>query len=45
MEELDYWSEHPDYPLEDWKYEVQSNDTRMGYWEWVQSEIEAAKGA
>lgn len=37
-----YWSENPDYPVEDWKYEVQNNDTRQGYWDWVESQIEAA---
>lgn len=32
-----YWSEggHPDYPVEDWQFEVTNGDTRMGYWEWV----------
>ena len=30
-----YWGEHPEFPLEDWKYEVRNDDTRAGYWEWV----------
>lgn len=30
-----YWKEHPDHPVEDWKYEVINDDTRQGYWEWV----------
>lgn len=34
------WGSHLDYPLEDWKYEVTNNDTRMGYWNWVESKIE-----
>jgi hypothetical protein len=29
------WSEHPDFPSEDWRYQVQSGDTRLGYWDWV----------
>ena len=32
-----YWQgQHPDYPVEDWQYQVQNGDTRMGYWEWAQ---------
>ena len=30
-----HWAEHPDYPVEDWREEVQADDTRLGYWEWV----------
>lgn len=29
------WDEHPTYLLVDWKYEVASDDTRLGYWDWV----------
>lgn len=32
--------ENPKYPVEDWKYEVQSNDTRLGYNEWVSNKTE-----
>ncbi len=35
-----YWSEHPDYPVEDWQYEVANGDTREGYWKWVEHKIE-----
>lgn len=35
--------EHPDYPKQDWKYEVNNGDTELGYWNWAfsrnQSEI------
>ena len=31
----DYWGERPGHPIDDWKYEVRNDDTRMGYWEWV----------
>lgn len=34
------WSEHPEWPVEDWKTEVENNDTRAGYWDWVASQIE-----
>lgn len=29
----DPWVEHP--RLEDWKYQVANNDTRLGFWEWL----------
>lgn len=29
------WGENPHYPLVDWAWEVQNDDTRLGYWEWV----------
>lgn len=31
----DYWGEHPEYPLADWQYEVENDDTRLSYWQWV----------
>lgn len=34
-----YWGEHPEYPLNDWKYEVENNDTRSGYWDWVYNKV------
>ncbi|MBK6616367.1 hypothetical protein [Ottowia sp.] len=35
------WGEHPDHPLSDWRYQVENDETRLGYWEWVVSEIDA----
>lgn len=33
-----YWAgEVPGYPVEDWEYEVQNGDTRLGYWEWARA--------
>jgi hypothetical protein len=32
-----YWGEHPNFPVQDWKNEVSNNDTKQGYWEWVQA--------
>jgi hypothetical protein len=29
------------YPIEDWKYEVQNGDTKLGYKEWLEHMIEA----
>lgn len=36
-----YWGVgHPDYPPEDWQYEVANGDTRKGYWKWVFAQIQ-----
>lgn len=34
-----YWKQHPKFPLADWQYEVANNDTRVGYWEWVATQL------
>lgn len=34
-QDYDWDSEHEDWPREDWQYEVQNGDTRLGYNEWV----------
>ncbi len=34
-----YWGGHPDHLTEDWQYEIANGDTRLGYWEWVESQI------
>lgn len=33
------WSDHPEYPPEDWREEIAAGDTRLGYWEWVAHKI------
>lgn len=40
-EERDPWGSNPDYPVEDWQYQVTNGDTRRGYWDWVDAEIAA----
>jgi hypothetical protein len=40
-DKLGYWSEHPDYPVTDWQYNVREGNTRLGYWAWIASNIEA----
>ena len=35
LKEFEYWGEHPDHPWKDWRDEVDDDDTRWGYWEWV----------
>lgn len=34
------WDNDPDYPPEDWRYEVANGDTRLGYWDWVVNQKE-----
>ncbi|MDG2570829.1 hypothetical protein P7L87_25085, partial [Vibrio parahaemolyticus] len=36
------WDDHPDYPSDGWKYEVENGDTRRGYWDWVAAKLEEA---
>lgn len=38
----DIWAEHPDYPLRDWQYLVQNNETRAAYWDYVKQKLEEA---
>ena len=33
----DLWGEDSRFPRDDWSYEVQNNDTNLGYWDWVTS--------
>lgn len=33
------WGEHPEYPRGDWRDEVQTDDTQLGYWDWVVSKL------
>lgn len=38
-----YWGNgDPVHSIADWKYEVANDDTRMGYWDWVQSKRQMA---
>ena len=36
----DTWGEHPHYTREDWKQEVGDDNTLLGYWAWVEHELE-----
>lgn len=36
----DLWSSHEQFPKEQWKAEVANDDTHLGYWEWVESQLE-----
>jgi len=33
------WASHPDFPVEDWQYEVQNNYTRIGYREFLYNKL------
>ncbi|TAN06802.1 MAG: hypothetical protein EPN36_03475 [Rhodanobacteraceae bacterium] len=34
------WGEHPEFPMEDWKFEVGEGNTRLGYWAWVEGQLD-----
>ena len=36
------WSEYPGHARQDWQYEVGNGDTVLGYWAWVEHQVEAA---
>lgn len=36
------WGEHPELSMREWQHEVANGDTRQGYWEWVQHQLELA---
>ena len=33
------WSFCPEFPVDDWKYEVANGETRRGYWEWANAKL------
>lgn len=33
----DHWAEAPGFPVAQWQYEVAEDDTRLGYWQWVEA--------
>ena len=40
----DIWASDPNYPVDEWQYEVAEDSTRLGYWDWVVHSYEAAAG-
>jgi hypothetical protein len=36
------WGKHPYFTREDWQSDVAMGDTRLGYWPWVEHQIESA---
>lgn len=39
----DPWADHPTYGGEDWRQDVAAGNTRLGYADWVKSQIESEK--
>lgn len=35
------WGEHPQHAVGDWAEAIASEDTRLGYWEWVANRIDS----
>lgn len=35
------WGHHPEFTVSGWRHEVNCNDTRLGYWEWVYHQMES----
>ncbi len=33
------WGSHPRHPVEDWQAEVADDETRLGYWDWLEQRI------
>lgn len=38
-----HWGSHRKFPVGDWKYCVDNDETRMGYWDWVAAQVELTK--
>jgi hypothetical protein len=38
------WGEHPTFTRSDWRDDVAAHDTQLGYWEWVQHNVESRAG-
>ncbi len=38
---LGLWGSDEKYPVADWQFEVANDDTRLGYWDWVEHQREA----
>lgn len=33
------WGSHPEHPIADWQCEVANDETRLGYWEWLENKL------
>lgn len=34
------WDDHDKFPVHDWQSEVGNGDTRLGYWDWVETQLQ-----
>ena len=41
--EFDVWGEDPAWSRDEWKIDVETGDTNLGYWEWVDHRKESAE--
>lgn len=39
------WGEHPQYPVNRWRDAINHDATRLGYWEWVNAEMDSSRPA
>lgn len=39
------WGEHPKYPVNKWREAINTDATRLGYWEWVKAEMDGNRPA
>lgn len=39
------WGEHPNHPMKDWQAAVHCKNTRVGYWDWVVTQLRLANDA
>ena len=35
---ISHWEDDPEFPSEDWRYEVANGDTRLGYHQWIKQQ-------
>lgn len=40
-EQFGHWGDNPVHSVSEWKQEVRAGNTRLGYWEWVATLLEA----
>lgn len=35
-----HWGCDPRHPVSDWQHEVSEDETRLGYWDWLENKLE-----
>lgn len=44
-DQFGHWGDNPVHSVSEWKQEVQADNTRLGYWEWVATLMEGEEEA
>jgi hypothetical protein len=44
-DQFGHWGDNPVHSVSEWKQEVQADNTRLGYWEWVATIMEGEEEA